>query len=125
MKRQRQRDTTCEIALRSELHRRGLRFRVDVPLEFNRRRRADVAFRKWRVMVFVDGCFWHACEEHSSWPRHNSEWWRSKLQRNRARDAETDRALRSSGWTVLRIWEHEDVLEAADRVEDALRRRCG
>jgi DNA mismatch endonuclease, patch repair protein len=125
MKRQRRRDTTCETALRRELFRRGLRFRVDVPLPFERRRRADIAFTRFRLMVFVDGCFWHACEEHATWPRRNSDWWRSKLQRNRERDAQTDTALRTNGWTVVRIWEHENVLEAADRVESALRRPCG
>ncbi len=119
------RDTTPELALRSELHRRGLRFRVDRAPLAGLRSRADIVFGPARVAVYVDGCFWHSCPEHGTRPRANAEWWEQKLSRNRERDAETDRALRENGWEVVRIWEHEDPVEAADRVEGAVRsRRC-
>ncbi len=118
-----QRDTSPELALRSELHRRGLRFRVDrAPLP-GLRSRADIVFGPARVAVYVDGCFWHSCPEHGTRPKANAEWWEQKLSRNRERDAETDRALRENGWEVVRIWEHEDPVEAADRVTRVLRRR--
>ena len=77
-------------------------------------------FAPSHVVVFVDGCFWHTREQHGTWPHKNAEWWRAKLLRNRARDTATDAALRATGWTVVRIWEHEDTEAAADRVMDAL-----
>jgi DNA mismatch endonuclease (patch repair protein) len=117
------RDTLPELALRSELHRRGLRFRVDrAPLP-GFRSRADIVFGPARVAVYVDGCFWHSCPEHGTRPKANAEWWEQKLRRNRERDAETDRVLREQGWEVMRIWEHEDPVEAADRVVAAVRAR--
>src|SRR4051794_36134828 len=81
MQRQRTRDTAPEIALRSELHRRGLRYRVDAAPLPELRRRADVVFRSARLAVFVDGCFWHGCPDHGVQPRANAEWWRGKLAR--------------------------------------------
>jgi DNA mismatch endonuclease (patch repair protein) len=117
------RDTLPERAIRSELHRRGLRFRVDrAPLP-GLRSRADIVFGPARVAVYVDGCFWHSCPEHGTKPKANAEWWDQKLRRNRERDAETDRALREHGWEVVRIWEHEDPVEAAERVWKLVRAR--
>ena len=111
------RDTAPELELRRELWRRGLRYRVDRPLDGKRRRRADLTFVGPKVVVFVDGCFWHGCPEHGTSPKANAEWWAEKLARNVSRDADTDEYLTSQGWTVLRFWEHEDVLAAADQVE--------
>jgi DNA mismatch endonuclease (patch repair protein) len=76
-----------------------------------------------RLAVYVDGCFWHGCPEHHTRPRVNSEWWTWKIQRNRARDADTNRRLTDAGWSVVRVWEHEDPDVAADRVERAVRAR--
>ena len=117
------RDTTPELELRRELWRRGLRYRVDRPLDGKRRRRADLTFVGAKVVVFVDGCFWHGCPEHGTSPKANAEWWSEKLARNVARDADTDEYLTSLGWTVLRFWEHEDVRAAADQVERVVRAR--
>lgn len=118
-----QRDTGPELALRSELHRRGLRFRVDKAPIQGLRSRADVVFGPDKVAVYVDGCFWHSCPEHGSMPKANAAFWKRKLERNQQRDAETDAALRRRGWEVVRVWEHEKVTEAADRVEEVLRAR--
>lgn len=118
----RRRDTTPEIALRRRLHAAGLRFRVDYPLPFDRRRRADVAFTKVKLAVFVDGCFWHSCPVHATVPKRNADYWVPKLERNRARDADTDRRLTEAGWTVLRFWEHEGVDDAVRRVETLVAR---
>jgi DNA mismatch endonuclease (patch repair protein) len=115
-----QRDTPSELALRSALHRRGLRFYVDRAPIAGRRRRADVVFPRARVAVYVDGCFWHSCPEHGTSPRANATWWRAKLERNRQRDRDTDRSLREAGWIVVRVWEHEDVDDAAERVAAAV-----
>lgn len=121
----RQRDTKPELLLRRELHKRGLRYRVDVPVLPMSRRRADVVFRKARVAVFVDGCFWHSCPDHGSSPRANSGWWSEKLAANVARDRASDVELEGAGWKVIRVWEHESPTEAADRVERAVRRDWG
>ena len=121
---QARRDTSPERALRSELWRRGLRYRVDRPV-LGRRRRVDVVFGPARLAVFVDGCFWHRCPLHGTTPQHNREWWEEKLDRNTTRDRETDDELTAHGWTIVRVWEHEDPVAAADRVEAALTRLKG
>jgi DNA mismatch endonuclease (patch repair protein) len=117
----RRRDTAAEVALRGELHARGLRYRVTFPVPGQRRRTIDVAFTRAKVAVFVDGCFWHGCPEHGTRPRSNSEWWTTKLAANRARDRDTERLLRDLGWTVVRVWEHESPHLAAERVISAIR----
>lgn len=125
MARQRRTGTSPELALRRELHRRGLRYRVDhkIPAAGLARRRCDIAFTRARVAVFVDGCFWHACPEHATAPRANSEWWATKLAKNVERDRDTDGRLELAGWLVIRVWEHDFCLAAADRVEAVVRGR--
>lgn len=117
------RDTKPEILLRRLLHARGLRFRVDRAVLKDRRRRADIVFGPARVVVFVDGCFWHGCPEHATWPAANADYWREKIETNRARDRDTDLRLAAEGWHVIRVWEHEDSAEAADIIEAAVRAR--
>jgi DNA mismatch endonuclease (patch repair protein) len=121
MSRQRSRDTTPELRLRRELHRRGLRFKVEVAVPNLPRRRVDIVFPRAQIAVFVDGCFWHSCPEHATRPVSNAEWWSEKLARNVARDRDTDERLASAGWTVLRFWEHTDPVSAADAIEAAWR----
>src|SRR5687768_13961014 len=86
MRATKQRDTPAEVMLRSALHRVGLRFRVDCRPIIQLRTRADIVFRRARVAVFIDGCFWHGCPKHGSWPTRNGEWWRTKILGNRQRD---------------------------------------
>ena len=118
----RRKDTKPEVALRSALHRRGLRFRKDYPIRVEGRRpiRPDVVFTRTRVAVFVDGCFWHGCPDHQVVPRSNPDYWIPKLRRNVERDREADAALGAAGWVVVHIWEHEDVVEAVEMVERAI-----
>jgi DNA mismatch endonuclease, patch repair protein len=120
MKSQRQRDTAAEKLVRSLLHRSGFRFRVQYPLP-NLRRRADVAFPRLRIAVFIDGCFWHGCPEHGTWPKQNDEWWREKIDTNRRRDLDTDAKLSEQGWLVVRVWEHEEAEVAVALVAQAVR----
>jgi DNA mismatch endonuclease (patch repair protein) len=117
------RDTAPEMLLRQELHRRGMRFRVQLKVPGNRRRSIDIAFTRAQLAVYVDGCFWHGCPEHHVRPRANSEWWEWKVERNQARDRDTDQLLLSQGWAVLRIWEHAIPEHAADKVEAVYRER--
>jgi DNA mismatch endonuclease (patch repair protein) len=116
------RDTPCELSVRCAVHALGLRYRVDWPLP-DTRRRADLAFVTAKVAVFVDGCFWHACPQHATWPRHNADWWRRKIQGNVLRDRDTDARLRALGWRVLRFWEHDDSKRAALAIRRTVRAR--
>ncbi|MFD1812357.1 very short patch repair endonuclease [Rhodococcus gannanensis] len=121
MQANRRTDTLPEIALRSALHRRGLRFRKDLRLpEIAGCPRPDIAFTRSKVAVFVDGCFWHSCPRHGRRPATNTDYWSPKLAGNVARDRSNDAALRHEGWTVVRVWEHENVGDAVARVVSAL-----
>lgn len=121
MRGNRSRDTRPEMALRSALHALGYRFRVDAAPLPDLRRRADVVFGRKRVAVFVDGCYWHGCPEHFRPPATNHEYWNGKIARNRARDADTDERLRQAGWSPVRVWEHETLEAAVERVVEVLR----
>ncbi|MEV5001505.1 very short patch repair endonuclease [Nocardioides sp. LML1-1-1.1] len=121
MSRLARRHTAPEVALRSELHRRGMRYRVQMKVPGNRRRTIDIAFPRARLAVYVDGCFWHGCPEHYHPPRANADWWAWKVARNRARDADTNRQLADLGWQVLRVWEHVPPEQAADLAETSYR----
>lgn len=100
----------------------GLRYRVDLRLpDAGPRRRADVVFTRSKVAVYVDGCFWHGCPDHGSAPRANAGYWAAKLARNRARDDDTDRRLTAAGWTVVRVWEHENPTVVARLLAAAAR----
>lgn len=126
MKGNRKRDTRPELALRSALHRAGLRFRCDYPMRLPGRRpiRIDIAFTRARIAVVVDGCFWHCCPDHSSTPKANRSYWGPKLARNVRRDAETEAALATLGWRTIRVWEHENPDDAAERVRLAFASRA-
>ena len=119
------RHTRCEVALRKELHRRGLRFRLHgeglpgCP---------DIVFAKSRLAVFCDGDFWHGRDLEQRLAKlrqgHNPQYWVAKVRRNVERDQARAWSLQVSGWTVLRLWETDilrDVAAAADAVEAALR----
>ncbi|MGW3964363.1 very short patch repair endonuclease [Amycolatopsis sp. NPDC005003] len=123
MSKQKSRNTGIEMALRKALHRAGLRYRVHRRPVEGVRREADLVFGPARVAVFVDGCFWHGCPEHATWPKNNADFWREKIETNRRRDADTDTRLGEAGWLAVRIWEHESVEVATDRVIMAVRER--
>ena len=85
-------DTAPELRLRSALWRRGLRYRKNYKMEGAR---PDICFLGSRLVVFVDGCFWHGCPDHYSAPKNNAAFWRKKLERNRERDQANDEALKA------------------------------
>lgn len=118
MQANRGRDTGPELAVRRMLHADGLRFRVSLRPVARLRRTADIVFTRSKVAVFIDGCFWHGCPIHATWPKTNSDYWSPKLSRNIERDLETTAAIRAEGWRVLRFWAHQDPREVADAIEE-------
>lgn len=116
-------NTNIELRLRSILHARGLRYRIHLRPVVGHRRTADVVFTRSKVAVYVDGCFWHGCPQHGTWPKRNAEFWREKIETNIRRDRATDAALIEAGWTPVRVWEHDHPLEAADRITALVSRR--
>jgi len=115
------RDTALELAVRSALHAHGLRYRVDLAPVPGFRRRADLVFARVKIAVFLDGCFWHGCPQHSRVVQQNGIYWNPKLARNKERDEETNLVLGEHGWTVLRYWEHEAVDEIVGDIEEQVR----
>jgi DNA mismatch endonuclease (patch repair protein) len=97
-------DTGPELRLRRDVWALGLRYRLQHRIG---RTRPDMVFIGAKLAVFVDGCFWHGCPQHSTMPKNNRDFWAQKLRRNRERDAENTQWLEAQGWRVLRIWEHE------------------
>lgn len=118
MSRVKSRDTSPERLVRSELFRRGLRFRkhvADLP------GRPDVVFPAARLAVFIDGDFWHGFR-FPAWRKTISKFWRAKIALNRNRDRRNFARLRRMGWRVLRIWQHQikdDINRCVDRVASA------
>jgi DNA mismatch endonuclease (patch repair protein) len=124
MQRQKTRDTAPEMRLRRELHRQGLRFRVQRKLLPDRRRTVDIVFPGSGVAVDVRGCFWHRCPEHFQQPATNAAWWDDKLRSNVARDQQTVDLLQAAGYDVVVVWEHEPVAEAVGRIVQAVAARA-
>lgn len=120
---QRIRDTAPELAVRRAMHALGLRYRLG-------RRvlgcRPDAVFPTERVAVFVDGCFWHGCPDHSRPVKANGAWWAAKIRRTAERDTRQTATLAAAGWSVVRAWEHDDPGEVARAVLDqVVSRRAG
>lgn len=78
--------------------------------------RPDFVFKKLKLAVFVDGCFWHGCPRHATKPKNHRTFWQRKLSANKSRDALVTRTLRRAGWRVLRVWEHELTSKNAARL---------
>ncbi|WP_307837664.1 very short patch repair endonuclease [Actinoplanes couchii] len=114
------RDTKPELALRRAVHARGLRYFVNRRPIKAVRRTADLLFPRLRLAVFLDGCFWHGCPRHHTISKTNAAFWAEKVATNRQRDTNTNLRLADAGWTVLRIWEHEAIEEAADKVAETV-----
>src|SRR5262249_53319081 len=102
MKRVKQKHSGAEVALRSALHAQGLRFRLHRRIESIA---VDIAFVGARVAVLVDGCFWHGCPKHATYPKTNTSYWLPKLKENTERDGRQTARLKRAGWTVIRVWE--------------------
>ena len=104
MKRVKQKNSGAEVALRSAFHAAGLRFRLHRRVE---KIGVDIVFPSARIAVLVDGCFWHGCPAHATYPKTNTSYWLPKLEDNKERDRRQTARLNEAGWTVIRVWEHE------------------
>jgi len=123
MRSQARADTKPETAIRTALFHRGLRFRKNVKPIRGLRREVDILFGPSKVAVFVDGCFWHGCPEHSRATKSNTRWWADKIAHNKERDTQTTTLLEALGYEVIRVWEHEDPEAAADRIDERVTER--
>ncbi|MFT4188834.1 MAG: very short patch repair endonuclease [Aeromicrobium sp.] len=123
MRANRSRDTSPELAVRRLVHAKGLRYRVAARPEKDLRRTVDLMFGPTKVVVLIDGCYWHGCPDHYRVPATNRDYWSAKIDRNRERDRETTAILTERGWTVLRFWEHEPAETVAARIEREVRAR--
>ena len=114
------RDSRCEVVLRKELWKQGLRYRVDVK---SLPGRPDIVFARARVVVFCDGDFWHGRMLEARLAKlaagHNPGYWVEKIKTNVARDRANDSRLVESGWTVVRLWE-TDILRAPAEAAQAV-----
>jgi DNA mismatch endonuclease (patch repair protein) len=104
MSRVRSKNSSAEINLRSALHAAGLRFFVHRRIE---KVSVDVVFPKRKIAILIDGCFWHGCPLHATYPKTNTDYWLPKLAENKARDSRQTARLETAGWLVLRLWEHD------------------
>lgn len=120
-------NTKPEMALRKALWSLGYRYKVSNRLPG----KPDLVFSSLRVVVFVDGCFWHKCSAHFVPPKSRAQFWRDKIDANVARDERNNEALKSEGWQVVRVWEHEvkgslqDAVARVVKVLESQRRVLG
>jgi DNA mismatch endonuclease, patch repair protein len=107
-----------ENMVTQELWNRGYRFRRNVR---SLKGTPDIAIKKYKVVIFIDSCFWHLCPIHGKIPKTNVEFWTNKLLRNQERDKEVSDFYIENDWNILRIWEHEirgEFEKAVQRISD-------
>lgn len=110
---------TTEFRLRMALVRAGIKGWKVRPERVEGK--PDFAFLKKKIAIFADGCFWHGCPIHGTWPKSNSDFWRNKIKTNQKRDVDVTRQLKKAGWKIVRIWEHEKPTNATKKIVGALR----
>jgi DNA mismatch endonuclease (patch repair protein) len=93
-----------EDKVTKELWKHGIRFRKNVKGLFGK---PDISIKKYKIVIFIDSCFWHGCEIHGNKPKSNVDYWEKKLQRNKERDREVNKYYNEKSWNIKRIWEHE------------------
>ena len=93
-----------ESIVSKELWNKGYRFRRNTKDLFGK---PDISIKKYKIVIFIDSCFWHQCPIHGNMPKTNVEYWKPKLERNVERDKEVDEYYKQKGWNIKRIWEHE------------------
>nr|WP_318539775.1 very short patch repair endonuclease [Terribacillus saccharophilus] len=93
-----------ENLVTKSLWNKGVRFRKNVK---NLCGKPDIAIKKYKVVIFIDSCFWHCCPLHGNRPKSNTNYWDKKLKRNIERDIEVNNYYLEKGWFIKRVWEHE------------------
>lgn len=113
-------NTKIERDFSNLLRARGFRFSKNSKTILGK---PDIVFKKQRILVFIDSCFWHGCPKHLRMPSSNKKYWQVKIERNIGRDKEITRKLKHAGWRVIRVWEHAIVANterSAQRITKAL-----
>ncbi|KWX73549.1 very short patch repair endonuclease [Paenibacillus jilunlii] len=93
-----------ESMVSKDLWQRGLRFRRNTKALPGR---PDISIIKYKIVLFIDSCFWHYCDIHGHYPKSNIEYWEKKIARNKQRDAEITSYYMTNEWNILRVWEHQ------------------
>lgn len=101
-----------EKSVSKELWRKGVRFRKNDKSLFGK---PDISIKKYKIVIFIDSCFWHACQIHGNRPKSNQEYWDKKLTRNMLRDIEVNEYYKGRNWHIKRVWEHQ-IKENFDKV---------
>ncbi|MFE4241821.1 very short patch repair endonuclease [Peribacillus butanolivorans] len=110
-----------EEIVAKELWRNGIRYRRNVKTLFGK---PDIAIKKYKIVIFIDSCFWHCCPIHGNMPKSNLDYWENKLTRNKKRDEEVTSYYIEQGWHILRIWEHEVKKELDLTIQKIIREIC-
>jgi DNA mismatch endonuclease, patch repair protein len=104
-----------EDIVSSHLWKEGIRFRRNSKNLFGK---PDISIKKYKIVIFIDSCFWHQCPVHGNAPKTNISFWKKKLDRNVERDKEVTEYYKKRGWHVKRVWEHEIKKDIEKVVED-------
>lgn len=111
-------NTKLEEYVSKELWKRGIRFRKNVN---SLKGKPDIAIKKYKLVIFLDSCFWHGCKKHCRYPKTNKDYWISKIEKNKERDQKITNYYIKKGWNILRIWEHdlkENFINTIEKIQD-------
>ena len=108
-------NTNLELKLSKEIWNEGIRFRKNSKKLFGK---PDISIKKYKIVIFIDSCFWHGCELHYRIPKSNEDFWYKKIHRNIERDKQVTDYYKIKGWYILRVWEHQikDDFEGAKQM---------
>ncbi|MCY8516674.1 very short patch repair endonuclease [Bacillus atrophaeus] len=119
MKAVKSKNTKIEKVVCKKIWRRGIRFRKNVK---DLKGKPDIAIKKYKIVIFIDSCFWHGCPLHGRIPKSNVEFWNNKIKHNIERDKSINQYYTRKGWNILRIWEHDlnkkKVSQTIDKIEE-------
>jgi len=104
MSKVRSKDSQIEIGFRKRLWKEGFRYGKNSARYFGK---PDLVLPKYETVIFIDSCFWHGCRKHGSTPKTREAFWKTKIERNKERDAEVSKYYKKLGWKIFRIWEHD------------------
>lgn len=109
-------DTKIEIVFRKALWQKGVKYRKNSPKYFGK---PDLVLKKYKIVIFIDSCFWHGCKKHCRIPSTRKNYWENKIKRNKERDKEVNKYYKTKGWILFRFWEHE-ILKSLDKTIESI-----